>query len=256
MSLIGANGETLHSKGNTVLLQIQNTKKEVIKIIGIYQLTNKVNGKRYIGQSKNIKRRMWEHKCLSSMQGSPLKEDIKLFGFDSFELTVLEECPPDDLDSKEQMYIAKIKPEYNRCKGGRGCPGRVVTDEQRKVLHDAGVSSWELKTDAEKEHVIKYQLKGPEIGHKVSMDTRQKLREANIGKKQSEDTIRKRSAKMHASMIGNRNGNKAVKIIETGKIFESVKLAGTVIGISPGCITKALKGKQKTAGGYHWEYLQ
>ena len=34
---------------------------EMIYIIGIYKITNKKNGKMYIGQSNNIKRRFYEH---------------------------------------------------------------------------------------------------------------------------------------------------------------------------------------------------
>ena len=46
---------------------------------------------------------------------------------------------------------------------------------------------------------------------------------------------------------------KKVKCVETGEIFNSLAEAGRYIGMSYTCITNALKRKNGTAGGYHWE---
>ena len=49
---------------------------------------------------------------------------------------------------------------------------------------------------------------------------------------------------------------RGVKIIcvETGKKYKSIKDASIDNSIDNSAIGKVLKGKQKTAGGYHWEY--
>ena len=44
-----------------------------------------------------------------------------------------------------------------------------------------------------------------------------------------------------------------VRCVETGEIYKSCAAAGRAIGIHPYGINNALNGKQKTAGGYHWE---
>ena len=46
-----------------------------------------------------------------------------------------------------------------------------------------------------------------------------------------------------------------IKVIclENNKIFNSIKEAGNYYNIDPSGISKILKGKQKTAGGYTWE---
>ena len=46
-----------------------------------------------------------------------------------------------------------------------------------------------------------------------------------------------------------------IKVIclENNKIFNSIKEAGNYYNIDPSGISKVLKGKQKTAGGYTWE---
>ena len=44
---------------------------------------------------------------------------------------------------------------------------------------------------------------------------------------------------------------KALFCIETGEIFESVKIAAEKIGVVPSFLSKVLHGKKKTAGGYH-----
>jgi hypothetical protein len=47
----------------------------------------------------------------------------------------------------------------------------------------------------------------------------------------------------------------SVKNIDTGEIFESIKLAEEKTGIFSEHITNCCKGKYKSAGGYHWEYV-
>lgn len=47
---------------------------------------------------------------------------------------------------------------------------------------------------------------------------------------------------------------KKVICIERGKIFNSVKEAADFVGIHDSGISKCLKGKQTTAGGYTWRY--
>lgn len=49
--------------------------------------------------------------------------------------------------------------------------------------------------------------------------------------------------------------SKKVKCIETGTIYPSAGQATLDTGIDSGCIRSTCRGAQKTAGGYHWVYV-
>lgn len=85
-------------------------------ICGIYKITNKINGKSYIGQSINIKNRWQVH--ASTKDDYPIHRAIQKYGKKNFEWEILEECAPECLDERERYYIAL----YNTClsKGGYG----------------------------------------------------------------------------------------------------------------------------------------
>lgn len=87
-------------------------------MIGIYKITNKNDGKVYIGQSTNVERRLGEHK-----RNRPVTIDdyINVLGVDNFNFEILEECSKEELDQKEQEYILKYnsaKEGYNHQLGG------------------------------------------------------------------------------------------------------------------------------------------
>lgn len=46
---------------------------------------------------------------------------------------------------------------------------------------------------------------------------------------------------------------KKVRCVETGVVYESGRSSGRILGIRREGISDVLRGKQKTAGGYHWE---
>lgn len=73
--------------------------------IGIYRITNKINGKRYIGQSIHIERR-WEEHCKPS-SSSLVSKAIHKYGKTNFLFEILEECQIEDLDLLEQYWIKK-----------------------------------------------------------------------------------------------------------------------------------------------------
>ena len=50
-------------------------------------------------------------------------------------------------------------------------------------------------------------------------------------------------------------GNKEVVCVETGEIFSSIRQASKSSNVDFSNIAKCCKGKLKTAGGYHWQYL-
>lgn len=86
----------------------------------IYQITNKINGNRYIGQHKYVD----ESNPMKGYKGSGLLlwEAYKKYGMDNFETEVLYSRIRDKstVDAMEIWAIAKYKPEYNIFKGGTG----------------------------------------------------------------------------------------------------------------------------------------
>ena len=48
--------------------------------------------------------------------------------------------------------------------------------------------------------------------------------------------------------------SKKVLCVETGEVFESMGEAHRKTGVRTGNISSVCNGKQKTAGGYHWQY--
>ena len=78
---------------------------------GIYILTNSINGKRYVGQSKNIKRRIREH-IRSLRRGahynSYLQNSFDKYGEDQFVFSIIEECGIDALNDRESFWIKQF----------------------------------------------------------------------------------------------------------------------------------------------------
>lgn len=72
-------------------------------MIGIYKITNNINGLCYIGQSIHIQRR-WNEHCKPSST-SCIAKAIKKYGKENFSFEVLEECETKDLDIKEKYWI-------------------------------------------------------------------------------------------------------------------------------------------------------
>lgn len=225
------------------------------KIVCIYIITNNITKERYIGQTRNYHRRVWQHKS-AAKNGSKLKisQAIAKYGNDNFTFSILEECSIEQLNEKERYYIDKFKPEYNICAGGLGPNGLHLSDEEKERSRRAAKKQWEELSPEQKQHVIDKQLTGPAKGHKVSAETREKLRKANLGKKQTAATLNKRIPKLRQALKGNHNANKKVTCFETGQTFESIKQAAEFVGINPSNITSVLKGRQRTAGGYKWIY--
>lgn len=79
-------------------------------MIGIYKITNKSNGKVYIGQSNNVERRLSEHKKKRTVT---IDDYINVLGVENFDFEILEECDKEELDSKEQEYIKKYNSKEN-----------------------------------------------------------------------------------------------------------------------------------------------
>ena len=95
-------------------------------MIGIYKITNLVNGKVYIGQSTNIKRRWKDHKKDAFWRSGPdydypLYRAMRKYGLDNFSFEIIEECNKNELNEKEKFYIAQYnsyKNGYNQTEGG------------------------------------------------------------------------------------------------------------------------------------------
>lgn len=94
----------------------------------IYCITNLINEKKYVGKTTySITKRFQEH-CRDSKkercERRPLYDAMNKYGIENFVVKELIECPNDELDSYEKMYIEKLQTYghngYNATKGGDG----------------------------------------------------------------------------------------------------------------------------------------
>jgi hypothetical protein len=103
-------------------------------MIGIYKITNIINGDCYIGSSVNIKERFYRHKKdlkKGKHHSIILQRAYKKYGKENFIFEVLTECDKELLEEKENEFLILFEPKYNICKIAYSNLGRVCTEETR-----------------------------------------------------------------------------------------------------------------------------
>ena len=78
-------------------------------MIGIYKIENKITNEVYIGQSRDIQARWMSHRrnaiAKDKVRKYALYRDIRRYGFEAFDFSVLEECTQFQLNDKENYWI-------------------------------------------------------------------------------------------------------------------------------------------------------
>lgn len=105
---------------------------EVINMIGIYKIENKINHHIYIGQSSNIYERWTNHKWVANKgkDNTTLYQALRKYGIENFSFEIIEECSLEELNEKEIYWISyydSYNNGYNESPGGElGTPRAIV----------------------------------------------------------------------------------------------------------------------------------
>lgn len=121
----------------------------------IYVITNLLNGKQYVGQTIDFKRRWWQHCHPSYEEDQAINKAIQKYGKKKFECKIVhDDIPESKLNDWEKYYINEV---YNTYKGyGYNC-------------HIGGSDTRGINN--------------PMYGGNFSKEHRRKISEANTGKK-------------------------------------------------------------------------
>ncbi len=169
-------------------------------MIGIYKITNIINGKVYIGKSTNIEKRWNAHR--TKLTSFHLCSAIKKYGIDNFEFEVLKEISLSGLTDillniYEVKYIKEYKSfdskyGYNKTYGGDGVK---ATEETNKKNSESNKKHWKDNDYRKKMSMkVKAALNKPEVRQKLieaqkrlSNDTDFKKRKSNKMKEKWKD---------------------------------------------------------------------
>ena len=126
-------------------------------------ITNKINGKKYIGQAHDIALRWSHHKCdLNNNQhhNKHLQNAWNLYGSENFDFSIIEETEESQLDIREKYWIKyydSYHNGYNNDRGGQGCIGYKHTEDEinrmRRIQNPKIVMQFDLKYNFIKEWI-------------------------------------------------------------------------------------------------------
>lgn len=186
------------------------------------------SGKKYIGQTVDLERRISEHRRPNS-KCTAFSNAIKKYGFDNFRLTVLSECETiDEANYLESYYIEGYKSfesGYNLTKGGDGIPGKKHTDVAKSKISAANKGKV-----LSSEHLEKLRVKA--IGNKHALGLRHSdsvkkiISTANLGNdhflgKSHSDEIRIKIStanKGNKNLLGYKHSNESKEKISKSKV--------------------------------------
>lgn len=108
------------SSGKVIFFDADKDKLDILNYVkgktGIYMWINKLNGKKYVGSSVDLRRRLLEYYNVNRLlneSSMPINVALLKYGYHNFSLTILEICDVDNLMSREKHFFEEYTPEYN-----------------------------------------------------------------------------------------------------------------------------------------------
>lgn len=170
---------------------------------GIYILENSVNGKCYIGQSKDIERRIKQHFRNKHLIGRALRK----YGLHNFMLTKYQIEAKASRDFFEIELIKRydsINKGYNLTQGGEGTIGYILTPEARKKMSLAS------RGKPKSEHMRK-KLSAAKTGKPISDKLRAAMSSLEYKNKMSEIKSKQKLSEEHKKVFSFRGHHHTVK---------------------------------------------
>ena len=161
----------------------------------IYCIRNKINGKEYVGHTKNpLEKRFKQHSYQCKVEKSLISDAINKYGKDNFEIFKLYEG--DDSLQKEDDFIQERKPAYNIVAGGGMPPTFSGKDHPMYGKKHSEETKAKLRLAWKRTRESRSGKNNPNYGKPMSDSVKEALRKANTGKKASEETIKKLRARV------------------------------------------------------------
>lgn len=231
----------------------------------VYCHTLKSDGRKYIGITGQNPKKRWNY---GNGYTSYFRNAIKKYGWNNFEHTILfedlteQEAIQKEIELIKELDLTDREKGFNLCYGGQGTNGYVFNE---KDIEKMRISHLGKKLTEEQKQKISLSLrehyshipkkpkplpkpKGRIAGFHLSEKTKEKLRQANLGKKQSEETILKRTKKIE----------KPIDMLtiagEYIKTFSSITEASNETKTHKGHITEVCKEKRISANNLKWRY--
>lgn len=217
----------------------------------VYKHINKINGKQYIGITKQLPKNRWGKNGINYKKSCPhFWNAIQKYGWDSFEHIVLYENLSKEQACKIEIQLIKdFKTQdreygYNVMEGG-SAPS--IPEETRKKMSQSmqgNTNGLGHPCPEEKKKKISEAQKG----RKLTSEHKAKLSKAKKGKshKPPSDETKKKISDTHKKS--------PVYCLETDTIYASIQECSRQLGIEATTICACCKGRHKTAKGYHFQY--
>jgi group I intron endonuclease len=206
----------------------------------IYRIKNLINGKIYIGQTQNIKRRFYEHKHelkSGKHHNKHFQNSFNTHGEENFSFEVIEECEVNKLDEREIYWIdycdtVNKKKGYNQSTGGNTLRGSANPFFRKH------------HTSKAKEKMSKFR-KGLFAGEKNYFYGKRFIGEDNpfYGKQHTEEVRKKMSDKHHKKKLSDKQVEEIIYILLEGTIKQN-KIAN-MYNVPPSLISKIKSNKAR-----------
>ena len=166
----------------------------------------------------------------------------------------------------EGIYEVSNLGRVKRILCGRGTKGGILSQGVRKCLYGTGttrynhvVLSYMGKTETKTVHRLVAEAFIPNPDGKRTVNHKDGDGENNIVSNlewatQSEQELHKWHILGH-KIMSDKFGYKSTRVrcVDTGEVFDSIRLACLAKNVDRGCLGRCLSGKQSSTKGLHWE---
>jgi group I intron endonuclease len=196
----------------------------------IYKITNILDGKCYIGQTKNDLNDRWKNHKNKNSNCIYLKNAFQKYGVSNFKFQLVCICFDEDLNKYEIEYIKKfnslVPNGYNLKKGGEN-GGKHAEETKQKISE-----------------TIKAKLESGEI---IPHKSQSGIPHTEERKNKISNTMKKLCSKDYVLKYSLNN--------EFIKQYESITDASIDNKIRRDSLSSCKRGRYKTAGGYIWKFI-